>query len=587
MIRETSHPKMKSRQEPDSYPSRQPNSDVDGDSRTNLTHEARTDPKPRSGTTPKYVLEVAQAREEPGMTGPTDQRSRTELKSASQRWKALLARTTPAETLKGLYWQLRQDPSRQLTGEELAYCVPTGPLLDASNPYAMSVAMQLGSAVAGGTTAYLTSFGWAELMTGLARAGGNVVPAWGHGVMAGGLHSVMAEVFGAAMRGNRGLPASPANKAFDASLKAFCDGIESSLAHGQAIDFAPLQELVTRHLWIHLASDELAFSAFGVSGAAAAYLNGTQLPGVLPPELQKAAFEMTAALIRIVLGAFVGGVGTASLQHLLRPVIQGVTPPAPGKVHRPELLDYLEWKHDTTLQQRLVVLELADINLAGLIRAVRDRYQGQDLTRTPAIAADVQELTRLVGEQIKVADARFQLRQKIQHGQQALTQERAHLGGTHEPMTAADTFRADMNSVRTQLASKKADWPAVRSTMALCVSNAAAAALGFLIPIAATAGAATSMANSTSVHDHYMQPLDDFTASGLMPVTMIASWMLMRKPIKVAVETGMSVMAGLVRKGYGACFGASDATPPGNAATPVQDIPPREDDQPVAGYDIV
>ena len=95
-----------------------------------------------------------------------------------------------------------------------------------------------------------------------------------------------------------------------------------------------------------------------------------------------------------------------------------------------------------------------------------------------------------------------------------------------------------------------------------------------------------------------LQPLDDFTASGLMPVTMIASWMLTRKPLKVAVETGLSVMAGLAMRVYGSAFGEPHAHRPDNEPAPVQDTRAPEEDQAVAaaegtaaarvvGYDIV
>ena len=550
--------------------SREPNSASQADSMASMVREIRRGPVPQHRIKPQPRLDLKStlaAADGPLYLAARDQQHDARLQDADDRWKAVTTDAPAEPALEGLFIALRDNPDRRLSAAELAFCLPSEAHLDAVNPHAMPVGMQLGSVMAGGTTGYLTSFGLAELVTGMARASGHIVPAWGHGVMAGSLHGVMAEVFGSAIRGNRGVPGSPANKAFDACLKQFCDGVESAIVNGQPINFAPLRELVTRHLWIHLASDELAFSAFGVSGAAAAYINGIQLPSALPPALERAAYETTAALTRILLGAFVGGVGTAGLQHLLRPAIQGVPPPAPGKIHRPERLAYMEWKHATALEHRKVVLELARLNLEA-------RF-GQ----TPG--SDLPEVDRLNGERIQLAEALFELEQMIHAGGAALGRERAALGDTDEPMTAGATLRADMNSVRTQFSSKAADWSAARSTMALCVSNAAAAALGFLVPIAATAGAVTSLGNTTAVNDHYLQPLDDFTASGLMPVTMIASWMLTRKPLKVAVETGLSVMAGLAMRVYGSAFGEPHAHRPDNEPAPVQDTRAPEEDQAV------
>lgn len=471
-----------------------------------------------------------------------DPRKASDLAAIQASWKSAGEQSPADDALSYLYDELHKHPDRSLSDEEIAFCTPTDQALELINPHAMSVGMQVSSALAGGTTAYLVSFGASELLTASVRASGTPLPVWGHGLLAGALHAVFAEVFGSALRGNRGTYASPANKAFDTQLKAFCDGIEAAWAHGHAVNYAPLKELLSQHMGPHMLSDELAFSPFAVSGAVSAYLNKTLLEKLISPTHQRGAFEIGAAAVRIVLGAFVGGFGTAGLQHATRSVIQGSPPPAPGVAHRPERRAYMQWQYQTALTQRLAVLELGLVNLRARLASVLNRDAQQPI---------VHQIGRL-------QDAITGLEGRLKANESKLQTELVKMDDTDEPLTVAKTTQLDVSGVRTQLANKVKDWSATRSTIATAIANSTAAAFGLLLPAIGVAQTLTPIGNQT-VADPYIQPMNDVTANGLIPVSMIMAWMLMRRPLKMVVEMGMASVAGMAKR---ATTQGSESFPP-------------------------
>lgn len=510
-----------------------------------------------------------------------DSRSNPSLDACRHAWRASTEYSRFEPDLNELFQSLIADPDRLPNEIELDKCLPPSEAhLLAVNPFAMTQGMLAKSALAGGTTAYLTSFGLAELAAGATRAGGHTVPSWGQGIMAGMLHAVFAEVFGAALRGNRGTFASPANKAFDEALTKFCNEVEAAWAYGHDIDYAPLRTLLSEHFVPHVLSDEIAFSPFAVSGAVAAYINNTVISRLLAPADHKAAFEMATAAIRIALGAFVGGAGTAGAQHVLRQGIQGSPTPAPGKVHRPQRKAFLAWRHEYAFAQRQAILQVAELNIEQAKQRIRDKYTGYkndkgdkgDKGKTKLSLEDAKRLNELEGLSIRVKEADFELTQKIKAESAVLKKETAALGDSEDPLSSLETLRADLESVTIQLAKKKENWPAVRSTMATAVANAAATAFGFLIPVMATAQTAITVQNST-VTEHYTQPVDDLTANGMLPISMIFSWMLLRRPLKIVVESGASTLAGMAgRLFHGLRPGpAADVATDVRAALDIQD----------------
>lgn len=531
------------------------------DSECGLLTEARKTAVPKPAVAAPVYLSVAKKRGE-------DSRSNPNLEACRAAWQACTEYSRFEPDLNKLFQSLIDDPDRLPNAIELDQCRPPSEAhLLAVNPFAMTQGMLLESALAGGTTAYLTSFGLAELAAGATRAGGHTVPSWGQGIMAGMLHAVFAEVFGAALRGNRGTFASPANKAFDESLTKFCNEVEAAWAYGHDIDYAPLRALLSEHFVPHVLSDEIAFSPFAVSGAVAAFVNNTVISRLLSPADHKAAFEMATAAIRIALGAFVGGAGTAGAQHVLRQGIQGSPTPAPGKVYRPQRKAFLAWRHKHAFAQRQAILQVAELNIEQGKQRIRDKYStdngGRDTTKVSQ--DDAKRLNELEGLFIRVKETGFELTQKIKAESAVLEKETAALGDSEEPLSSLDTLEADVESVKAQLAKKKENWPAVRSTMATAVANAAAAAFGFLIPVMATAQTAISVQNTT-ITEHYTQPVDDLTANGMLPVSLIISWMALRRPLKIVVESGVSTLAGMA----GRLFHGLRPDPAADVATDVR-----------------
>lgn len=525
-ISKTRHQRDSSTSVRDRDPSRNSTDDTSLRSNDALMGDLKRGPKKRNAS---QKLDARQIQAE--MAPDIDPRDANDLAEAHDLWAQSGEKTPADEALDWLYNDLRQHPHRSISDEQIAFCTPTDRELELINPYAMSLGMQVSSALAGGTTAYLVSFGASELLTASVRASGTPLPAWGHGLLAGTLHSVFAEVLGMAMRGNRGTYASPANKAFDTQLKAFCDGIEKAWISGESVDYGPLKELVSKHLLPHMLSDELAFSPFGVSGAVAAYLNKTWLEKLVSPTHHRAAFEIGAAAVRIVLGAFIGGFGTAGMQHATRAAIQGSTPPAPGVVHRPERRAYFTWQYQTALTQRLAVLKLGLVNRRAALAQTSDATAQQSITT---------EITTL-------RSAITTLEDRLKTNETRLQTELAKMADTDEPLTAAETTQLDASAIRAQLAAKAQNWPAVRSTIATAVANSTAAAFGLLLPAIGAAQTLTPVGNQTVV-DPYIQPVNDITANGLLPVSMIFTWMLMRRPLKMAVEMGMAGVAGILKR---------------------------------------